>query len=162
MAAQIFDVKNQIKKILPVELDKSASVSFQRDTVVIEWNGFYRTVERPEQKPAELRQTAYRSRQNPFMFATGDELEQIKAEAAQLPAEAKFPIQTKRTCEVWALARARGFQRHATLLFEEAVRCLAWEWTEASLEANSDFVAILYKGSEFKWSWVDLLQEDAT
>jgi hypothetical protein len=150
-------------QIAKKELDKSATVQFSRSEIEIQWNGYQKIIPKPPERPSEIVPYRFRSRINPFMPARGDELAHLIAlsDAVRSTSRSLMPVQTKRTCEVWAQARAQGLDRPATLLEEEARRCLSWEWPTARLDASDVAVEVVDGSLRISWPWEKLL-EDAT
>lgn len=162
LAEEISDIKSKLQKLLPQELGPTATVSFSQNSVDFNWDGVRKSILKPEQKPT-ARPHMYRSKKNPFLYAKGEELREMMAhcESEEFHAQhsSRFPLQTKRTCQIWAQARHMEMQKQQVLMRDEALRCLAWEWPGAILHETDRGVCILRKGIRLDWPWGSLLQE---
>lgn len=138
--------------IVTKEIHPKAVVSLFDDVIEIEADGVLFKFERPKDRNKSWPDPNFLS-ENPFLNRYRHPVD----EHTTKPTPVRLPIQTKRTCEILAQARAYGWEKQANALQSEAVQCLNWEWSGGSIVFNEQGVKIWRSSIEFNWSWEDLL-----
>jgi len=149
---QSSDLFQSLIFIAKKEIHPNSVVSLFEDFIEIEADGVLFKFDRPKDRDKPWPDPNFLS-ENPFL----NRYRQPIDEHTEKPTPVRLPIQTKRTCEVLAQARAYGWVKQANALQSEAIRCLDWEWSGGSIVFNEQGVKIWRPSIEFNWSWEDLL-----
>mgnify|MGYP001240512652 CR=1 FL=1 len=159
------ELKKLILDAAQRELGSSVELYFEADEIQVVAAGSVLRFKRPPAAPAQQPRFRYSSARNPFLAASGEELEAIQRkqeEWERLPPEQRprslLPVATKQTCEILARARSLGLADMIDLLFAEARISLAMEWPGSMMARTNEGIRISTGSKSIYWAWADLDQ----